>query len=129
MTSVPRVLVVEDDADILSSLVEVIREEGFDVLSAANGYQALSQLEHEPPDLIFLDLMMPVMDGWKFLESMHSRFPQLEVPVVLLSAVHNLPDEARRLGVTRFLRKPFELEDVARIAHEFAERGVHRHAG
>ena len=121
-------LVVEDDVDILSSLVEVIREEGFDVSSAANGYQALAQLEAERPDVIFLDLMMPVMDGWKFLESMHARFPDLHVPVVLLSAVHNLPDEARRLGVTRFLRKPFDLEDVARIAHELGAHPVQHRA-
>ncbi len=115
-------LVVEDDSDILSSLVEVIREEGFEVFSAANGFQALAQLEQRAPDLIFLDLMMPVMDGWKFLESMHQRFPGLQVPVVLLSAVHDLPEEASRLGIARFLRKPFDLEDVARIAHEYGDR-------
>lgn len=122
-----RVLVVEDDSDILSSLVEVIREEGFEVSSAANGYQALAQLEQNPVDLIFLDLMMPLMDGWKFLEAMHARFPGNNVPVVLLSAVHNLPDEAARLGVARYLRKPFDLDDVARLAHQICP--VHtRHA-
>jgi len=125
---VPRVLVVEDDSDILSSLVEVIREEGLDVFSAANGYQALAQLEQHPVDLIFLDLMMPLMDGWKFLEAMHQRFPQLQIPVVLLSAVHNLPEEASKLGVARFLRKPFDLEDVARLAHQYC-RTPNRHAG
>jgi CheY-like chemotaxis protein len=125
---VPRVLVVEDDTDILSSLVEVIREEGFEVSSAANGYQALAQLEQHPVDLIFLDLMMPLMDGWKFLEAMHARFPELRPPVVLLSAVHNLPDEANRLGVARFLRKPFDLDDVARLAHQICPASS-RHAG
>ena len=118
-------LVVEDDTDILSSLVEVIRDEGFDVASAANGYQALAQLEDQPVDLIFLDLMMPLMDGWKFLEAMHQRFPERHPAVVLLSAVHNLPEEARRLGVTRFLRKPFDLEDVARLAHQFTAPASH----
>jgi CheY-like chemotaxis protein len=125
---VPRVLVVEDDNDILSSLVEVIRDEGFDVSSAANGYQALAQLEQNPVDLIFLDLMMPVMDGWKFLEAMRVRFPDRRVPVVLLSAVHNLADEAKRLGVARFLRKPFDLDDVARLAHQVCPVPS-RHAG
>jgi CheY-like chemotaxis protein len=125
---VPRVLVVEDDSDILSSLVEVIREEGFDVSSAANGYQALAQLEQHPVDLIFLDLMMPLMDGWKFLEAMHARFPDRHIPVVLLSAVHNLPDEASRLGVARFLRKPFDLDDVARLAHQICP-SKNQHAG
>ena len=127
------VLVVEDDADILSSLVEVIREEGYEVLSAANGYQALNQLAQHEVDLIFLDLMMPVMDGWKFLEVAHQRFPQFKAPVVLLSAVHDLPAEARKLGIHRFLRKPFDLEDVARIAHELCDHPngatPNRHAG
>jgi CheY-like chemotaxis protein len=116
---VARVLVVEDDIDILSSLVECIREEGYDVSSAANGHQALAMLEAEPADLIFLDLMMPVMDGWKFLEELNQRFQGKRPPVVLLSAVHPLADEARKLGVERYLPKPFDLTDVARIAREY----------
>jgi CheY-like chemotaxis protein len=122
------VLVVEDDSDILSSLVEVIRDEGFDVCSAANGFQALAELEQTPVDLIFLDLMMPIMDGWKFLEAMRQKFPAITAPVVLLSAVHNLPDEAGKLGVTRFLTKPFDLADVARLAHQYCVHST-RHAG
>ena len=117
------ILIVEDDPDILSSLAEVIREAGFDVETAANGYQALSRLETHAPDLILLDLMMPLMDGWKFLETARQRFPsRLTTPVVLLSAVHNLADEAHRLGVTAFLAKPFDLEDVVRVAHRFTQR-------
>jgi CheY-like chemotaxis protein len=111
------ILIVEDDPDILSSLAEAIREEGFDVETAANGYQALTRLETSLPDLIFLDLMMPLMDGWKFLEVARGRFPDWHAPVVILSAVHNLTEEARRLGVTAFLSKPFDLEDVQRMAH------------
>jgi len=117
------ILIVEDDPDILSSLAEVIREAGFDVETAANGYQALARLEAHAPDLIFLDLMMPLMDGWKFLETARQRFPSRQAtPVVLLSAVHNLTDEARRLGVTAFLAKPFDLEDVVRVAHQLTQR-------
>jgi two-component system chemotaxis response regulator CheY len=114
----PHVLIVEDDPDILSSLAEVIREEGFEVETAANGYQALSRVEARMPDLILLDLMMPLMDGWRFLELARQRFPSLSTPVVLLSAVHALTEEARRLGVTAFLPKPFDLADVAQLAHE-----------
>jgi CheY-like chemotaxis protein len=116
------ILIVEDDPDILSSLAEAIREEGFEVETAANGYQALARLEAQTPALIFLDLMMPLMDGWKFLETARQRFPTLVAPVVLLSAVHNLTEEARRLGVTAFLPKPFDLEDVARMAHSLVAR-------
>jgi CheY-like chemotaxis protein len=120
------ILIVEDDPDILSSLAEAIREEGFVVETAANGYQALTRLESQLPDMIFLDLMMPLMDGWKFLEVARSRFPDFHAPVVLLSAVHNLTEEARRLGVRAFLAKPFDLEDVARMAHSLTE---HRSEG
>jgi CheY-like chemotaxis protein len=116
------ILIVEDDPDILSSLAEVLREEGFEVETAANGYQALARLESRQPDLIFLDLMMPLMDGWKFMEVARQRFPTMSAPVVLLSAVHNLTDEARRLGVSAFLPKPFDLEDVSRMAHEICDR-------
>lgn len=112
------ILIVEDDPDILSSLAEVLREEQFDVETAANGYQALARLEAQKPDLILLDLMMPMMDGWKFLEVARQRFPRMRTPVVLLSAVHDLPAEARRLGVDAYLAKPFDLDDVARVAHE-----------
>jgi CheY-like chemotaxis protein len=118
------VLIVEDDPDILSSLAEVLREEQFEVDTAANGYQALSRLEAQMPDLILLDLMMPLMDGWKFLEVARQRFPAMRAPVVLLSAVHGLSDEAQRLGVSAFLAKPFDLEDVARISHELCGRGA-----
>ena len=119
----PNILIVEDDPDILSSLAEVIREAGFDVETAANGYQALARLESHAPDVIFLDLMMPLMDGWKFLETARQRFPERQsTPVVLLSAVHNLTEEARRLGVTAFLPKPFDLEDVVRVAHQVTQR-------
>jgi DNA-binding response OmpR family regulator len=120
----PNILIVEDDPDILSSLAEALREEDFDVDTAANGYQALARIESTMPDLIFLDLMMPMMDGWKFLEVAHRRFPAMRTPVVLLSAVHNLREEAHRLGVMAFLRKPFDLEEVSRLAHQFS-RSAH----
>ncbi len=77
------ILIVEDDPDILSSLAEVIREEGYEVETAANGYQALAKLEAGMPDLIFLDLMMPLMDGWKFMETAEQRFPEMVARVVL----------------------------------------------
>jgi len=64
------------------------------------------------------------MDGWKFLETARRRFPGMQTPVVLLSAVHNLRDQAMRLGVTAFLPKPFDLQQVTRMAHEL---GHHAH--
>src|SRR5260370_1318648 len=114
----PQVLVVEDDPDILSSLAEVIREEGCEVATAANGYQALAEVSRQQPDLIFLDLMMPLMNGWKFIEALRARLPAGRPPIVLLSAANNLAKQAELLGVRRFLQKPFDLADVARLVHQ-----------
>ncbi len=70
----PNVLVVDDDDSIREVLAEVLREEGYDVSCAGNGEQALTELrEHGNPDLMLLDLMMPVMSGWELLELLQSR--------------------------------------------------------
>jgi CheY-like chemotaxis protein len=113
-----RVLVVEDDCDVLSSLAEVIRDEGYDVATASNGRQALAQIEAEVPDLIFLDLMMPAMDGWGVVTELRRRLPTVQAPIVLLSAVRGLGQQAADLGIKYYLRKPFRLDDIVRIARE-----------
>jgi len=112
------VLVVEDDFDVLSSIAEAIRDEGYHVITAANGHQALAQVEQEGPDLILLDLMMPQMDGWHFVAELRRRFPKNETPIVLLSAVERLAQQASNLGIKYYLRKPFRLQDIARITRE-----------
>jgi CheY-like chemotaxis protein/CBS domain-containing protein len=112
---VQTVLVVEDDAAILSSLAEVIREDGYVVDTAANGRQAMARLEACEPDLIFLDLMMPQLDGWEFLAKVRAQRTTRPVPIVLISALPNLAKEAQKLGISRFLQKPFELESVTQI--------------
>jgi CheY-like chemotaxis protein len=117
------VLVVEDDIDIVSSLAEVIRDEGFKVQTAANGYQALMQVEQHQPALIFLDLMLPQMNGWRFVQEMRARFPDTSVPIVLVSAVQDIARAAARLGARHFLRKPFDLADIVRITHEHCRTG------
>jgi CBS domain-containing protein len=118
LSPVQTVLVVEDDAAILSSLADVIRDDGYVVDTAANGNQALARLEACAPDLIFLDLMMPQLDGWGFLARLRALATARQVPIVLISALPNLAKEAERLGIPRFLQKPFELESVMRITHE-----------
>ncbi len=116
-----RVLVVEDDNDILSSVAEVIRDEGYEAMTAGNGWQALSLLEQQSGvALVLVDLMMPEMSGWQLIDEMHERWPQ--VPIVLISAAPNLADEARRLGVQGYLSKPFRLDDIIRVANEYCSR-------
>jgi CheY-like chemotaxis protein len=109
-----QVLVVEDDASIRESLGETLREEGFDVASAANGRQALELLRSSShPSAILLDLMMPVMDGWDFRhEQLHD--PSLrDIPVVIVTAVGFSKETIRtQFGKVEMVEKPvhaFEL--------------------
>ncbi|HEX9103777.1 MAG TPA: response regulator [Polyangia bacterium] len=113
------VLVVEDDIDILSSLAELLRDDGYDVVTAANGYQALGQVKAHDPELIVLDLMMPQMDGWRFVRELRQRIPSSRAPVVLMSAAPDLAGEAERLGVAAWVQKPFRLDELLRLAHRW----------
>jgi signal transduction histidine kinase len=103
----PAVLVVEDDRDIRSSLAELLGSEGYDVATAENGAVALTQLRtRELPDVVLLDLMMPVMDGWQFRIEQRRDPVLARVPVIALSA--NASAQARAVDAAAFLPKPLD---------------------
>jgi CheY-like chemotaxis protein len=110
-----KVLVVEDDHLIREAIAEALDEEGFEVVEAANGREALEKLHAQPgASLVLLDLMMPVMDGWRFREA-QLRDPELaNIPVVVLSAVkdENVPAE-------RHFSKPCDLDELLDTVWEF----------
>jgi CheY-like chemotaxis protein len=112
------VLIVDDEASIVESLQEILEHEGYGVVVAANGKQALEAVERERPSLVLTDFMMPQMNGLQLLEALRAR-PELEdLPVVMMSAVHMPPGRAAQLW-TAFLGKPFEIDtllDVVRAA-------------
>ncbi len=106
------VLLVEDDHNIREALLDALAAEGYRVHCAANGREALSALKSCTPQLILLDLMMPVMDGWQF-RSEQQRDPSLaRIPVIVISADHRLKDKVSALAVDAFLAKPFELDTL-----------------
>jgi len=100
------VLVVEDDDATRSALIAILEEDGYRAVGAADGAQALSVCAKEPPNLILLDLMMPVMDGWEFLKHWADRRPKQRCPIVLLSGLSFVRDAP---GVADFLSKPVDV--------------------
>ncbi|NMO18985.1 response regulator [Pyxidicoccus fallax] len=108
----PVVLVVDDDPDILEALSEILEAEGFEIRRARNGKEALERLEPEPPNLILLDLMMPVMDGWEFAQRMRQKPAVATIPIIVLSADRNVGSKAADIGAVGHLAKPFELNDL-----------------
>ena len=112
-----RVLVVDDDPDIRELLVAALADDGFVSESARNGREALDVLDHFDADVIVLDLMMPVMDGWTFAARMKER---RSIPIVVLSAAADLTRQADSVGAADVVPKPFDLETllptIARVA-------------
>jgi two-component system chemotaxis response regulator CheY len=109
------VLVVDDDPDILEALAEILEAEGFEVWRAKNGREALDRLNPRLPDLILLDLMMPVMDGWEFSQKLREKEDARKLPIIVLSADRNVGPKAREIGAIGHLAKPFELTDLLQM--------------
>ncbi len=104
-----RVLVVDDDSSIRELLHAALLEEGYEVVPATDGQDALSIIERWKPDVIVLDLMMPVMDGWTFARRLRERY---DIPIVALSAVTDLARHAKGLGARDVIAKPFDLDSL-----------------
>jgi CheY-like chemotaxis protein len=115
------VLIVEDDADLREMMAQLLSLEGYRAETASNGREALRYLERgDPPDVILLDLMMPIMDGWEFRRR-QVQDPQLaHVPVVVLSALD--PARAADLGGTAFLKKPLDFDRLLELVRRFCAR-------
>jgi signal transduction histidine kinase/CheY-like chemotaxis protein len=110
----PVVLVVDDDKDIVAALEATLRAKGFAVAAAYNGREALQAVEKKHPDLILLDLRMPVMDGYEVIEAIKTNDETKGIPIVVMTA-HTIDQE--RVGVLQFateqVAKPLSAEAVA----------------
>ncbi len=100
------VLIVEDDHDIRECISELLATQGFQVHQASDGREGLELLESTRPGVVVLDLMMPVMTGWEFLEEQKRRPTVARVPVVVVTASDSTPD------VACILRKPLDIEEL-----------------
>jgi CheY-like chemotaxis protein len=106
------VLVVDDDPDIRAFVSELLADEGYEVRAATNGLDALAVLTNWRPDVILLDLMMPVMDGWAFLARQRLNLELASIPVIVMSASYNLSGGARRIAAADMLAKPFTIDHL-----------------
>src|SRR5437588_2485974 len=115
------VLGVEDNAVAREGLMTVAARAGFHAVPAANGEEALTILRSGAAiDLIVLDLHMPVMDGWQFLQIQKRDLMLASIPVLVLSGVDDLPVQASRLGVVGVLQKPVEFDRLCACIRGFA---------
>jgi urea transport system substrate-binding protein len=102
------VLVVDDDPVILATVAEILSHEGYPTLTASNGLEALQEFERAHPQLVLLDLSMPVVDGWDFARVLADCRDQLRI--IVMTAAPDGRRCAERLGADGYLPKPFDLE-------------------
>jgi CheY-like chemotaxis protein len=114
------VLVVEDDDDVREGLEALLRRHGVDVTTTANGQEALDVIERDgPPDLMIVDLMMPVMNGWALRANLLADQKLASVPVVILSGVSDVQHHGRALQAVEVLTKPFAIEKLYAVVDAY----------
>jgi signal transduction histidine kinase len=123
-----RILLVEDDPDIRVSLQSILTDDDFEVVACANGREALDRLGAMPvPDLIILDLMMPVMDGWQFRIQQKNDPALAQIPVIAISA--DASSKAAAIDAAAYINKPFDhaklMATIDRVLVAFDRRKLH----
>jgi DNA-binding response OmpR family regulator len=103
------ILVVDDEPDVVAFLERTLRADGFDVLSAYDGIAALDMASTDKPDMIILDIMMPMMSGYEVCEQLKSNPSTQHIPVMCLSSAHSPDARAKtmRAGAVNLVTKPF----------------------
>lgn len=115
------VLVVDDDTSILDTVSAILTGEGYDVVSAASGQEALDAVARKPPVLILLDMRMPVMDGWAVARAL--RVQGITVPIVVMTAAESAKRWADEVGADGYLAKPFGLDDLLATVERYRGPG------
>lgn len=117
-SGVKKVLVVDDDVDILGMVATMLQGHGFKVLQASNGEEALSIVRSASPDLVLLDIMMPRMNGFEVLREVLRIAPGTRV--VMITAFGDLDTymDAMELGATDYVNKPFETAELLRVVRK-----------
>ena len=130
MKSPDRLLIVDDVPDNLFLVRTILEEEGYEIITLSNGQDALKIIETEPPDLILLDVMMPVMDGYEVTRRVRAMKDLPFIPILLITAYDRANAvKGLDLGADEFIRKPIEADELLarvrsllRLKHSIAER-------
>ena len=123
MADPPKVLIADDEPALRSLLRTNLVLEGFETLTASNGEEALRVIRSEAPDVVLLDVMMPVLDGWQVLEEL-SKTENRRTKVILVTAKASTEAQLQgwELGCDEYLTKPFDLDDMMERITEVSER-------
>jgi two-component system nitrogen regulation response regulator NtrX len=108
----PSVLIVDDEPSILKSLGGLLSDEGFEVITASNGYEALKIIDSESPDLVLLDIWMPGLDGIDTLNEIKKENPYIQVIIITGHGTIETAVRATKLGAFDLIEKPLSIDKV-----------------
>jgi CheY-like chemotaxis protein len=111
----PKILVVDDEFGIGELLREILNDEDHEVTLAINGRQGLELIVKDPPDLVFLDFMMPVLNGAEMLKAMTADLRMAQIPVIIMSSLPEATVSERAEGYVAFVRKPFQIATILAV--------------
>src|SRR3954447_8508335 len=125
-----RVLVVYDTDNIRDLIVMNLTMEGFDVVTAVDGLDALEKVHEAAPDIVTLDVVMPRLDGFKTAERLRADPRTSHIPIAMVSASAQEADlrRGRELGVDAYVTKPFDPDELVRVVRELVEARTARRA-
>jgi CheY-like chemotaxis protein len=115
------VLVVDDDTSILDTVSSILTGEGYDVVSAASGQEALDAIARKQPVVILLDMRMPIMDGWAVARALRDK--GITIPIVVMTAAESAKRWADEVGAEGYLAKPFGLDELLAAVERFRGPG------
>lgn len=105
------ILIIEDEYEIRDTLKEFLELEGHEVLAAENGLIAMELLTHSKPNLILLDMMMPIMNGWEFVAAYYAKYSDPS-PIIVLTAAANAEQRAKDVQAISWAEKPFDFYEL-----------------
>lgn len=114
-----RVLVVDDDTSILDTVSSILVAEGYQVMAAGGGEEALTLVRSWHPTLVLLDMRMPVMDGWAVARSLHESGSR--VPIIVMTAAESAKRWAEEIGAAGHLAKPFGLDELIACVERYQD--------
>lgn len=107
-----KILIVEDDISIRELLVEIFESEGYEVDFGTNGSEGIEALERGKPDVILMDMLMPVMDGYAFRQEQLKKPEWEQIPLLAMSAQDQEMEKLASHGIVNFINKPLELDQL-----------------
>lgn len=115
-----RILITDDDPGIRRFLQRALVHQEYEVSTASNGREGLAAIEREPPDLLVLDLMMPIMDGWQVYRALENGdYPKF--PIIVITAGERVHEAQKGLPKAHVLAKPFDLDEFLSLVQRLLD--------